>query len=134
MKTRPAYPTDLSDRQWARLEPLLPKPPGGGRPIKVPRRELVNAMLSVLRNGISWRAMPHDFPPWRTVSHDFRAWERDGTWERIHETVRDQVRVAAGRQVSPSAAIIDSQSVKTTEKGGLGAMMRARRCWDASAT
>ncbi len=82
----------------------------------------MNAILYVDRNGITWRALPHDFPPWRTVYHYFRAWRLDGTWERIHEALRDRVRAEAGRKPSPSAAMLDSQSVKTTAKGGLGAM------------
>ena len=121
------YPTDLTDRQWRRLAPLLPPPKAAGRPRAVDRRELVDAILYVLRNGITWRALPHDFPPWRTVYHYFRLWRLDGTWDRIHEALRDQVRAAAGREPSPSAAIIDSQSVKTTGKGGLGATTPARR-------
>ncbi len=88
---------------------------------------MVNAILSVDRNGTTWRALPHDLPPWRTVSHDFRTWRLDGTWDRIHDALRDAVRVQAGRELSPSAAIIDSQSVKTTEKGGLAATTRGRR-------
>ena len=84
-------------------------------------REVVNAILYVLRNGIVWRALPHDFPPWKTAYHYFRAWRADGTWAAIHDALRERVRVADGREVSPSAAILDSQSVKTTEKGGLAA-------------
>jgi putative transposase len=125
--TRPRYPTDLSDRQWRLLEPAIPPPRPGGRPRSADVREVVNAILYVDRNGVTWRALPHDFPPWKTVYHYFRAWRLDGTWERIHDALRDRVRTGAGRAASPSAAIIDSQSVKTAEKGGLAATTPARR-------
>ena len=90
-------------------------------------REVVNAVLYVDRNGATWRALPHDFPPWRTAYHYFRAWRLDGTRERLHDALRDRVRARAGRAASPSAAVIDSQSVKTTEKGGLAGTTPARR-------
>ena len=124
--SRARYPTDLTDRQWRRVAPWLEPSAGRGRPRSVDRREIVDAILYVLRNGITWRALPHDFPPWRTVYHYFRRWRLDGTWERLHDALRDQVRGEAGRAVSPSAAISDRQTVKATEKGGLGATMRAR--------
>ena len=124
---RPPYPTDLTDAQWAILAPLVPAAKPGGRPRSADIREVVNAVLDHLRNGGTWRSRPHDLPPWKTVSHSFRSWRLDGTWERIHEALRDAVRRADGRDPSPSAAILASQSVKTTEKGGLGATTPGRR-------
>ncbi len=125
--TRQRYPSDLTDAQWRLLAPLIPPAKPGGRPRSADVREVVNAVLYVDRNGVTWRALPHDFPPWRTVYHYFRAWRLDGTWERLHDALRDRVRARAGRAASPSAAVIDSQSVKTTEKGGLAATTPARR-------
>jgi putative transposase len=118
---RRRYPSDLSDAEWAVLAPLLPTARPGGRPRKHPTRELVDAMLYVLRGGIAWRALPHEFPPWQSVYHYFRAWRRDGTWERLNDTLRKRERVRQGRAAQPTGAVLDSQSAKTTEKGGLAA-------------
>ena len=131
---RRAYPSDLSDAQWAELSPLLPPDKPRGHPRTVDLREVVNGILYVLRGGIPWRMLPHDLPPWGTVWWYFRQWRIDGTWERVEEALRPAVREAEGRAATPSAAIIDSQSVKTTEKGGLAAMMRVKGFLDASAT
>lgn len=115
---RRSYPSDLSDTEWALLEPLIPAARPGGRPRAHPERELVDAMLYVLRGGIAWRALPHEYPPWQTVYHYFRQWQRDGTWEAVNDELRARVRVRAGRASDPSGGIVDSQSAKTTEKGG----------------
>lgn len=121
------YPTDLTDNQWHLIEPLLPKVKEGGRPRSTNMRDAVNGILYLVRTGCSWRMLPHDFPPWPTVHDYYRRFRRDGTWEKIHSHLREQVRVGAGRQASPSAAIIDSQSVKTAEKGGSEGTMPARK-------
>ena len=135
---RKAYPTDLTDTEWAILEPLVPAPKLGGRPPTWPRREIVNAVFYVLRSGEAWRLLPHDFPPWQTVYHYARQWRIDGTWERIHTALREQTRVQTGRNVAPSAAILDSQSVKTTGyplgEGGCVAAMGTKRSPGANVT
>jgi putative transposase len=124
---RQPYPTDLTDAQWARIAPLLPPALPGGRPRSVDLREVLNAILYLTRSGCSWRLLPHDLPPWGTVHYYYRRWRLDGTWQQIHDSLREQVRVKGDRKSSPSAAILDSQRVKTTEKGGSGAMIPARK-------
>lgn len=121
------YPSDLSDAEWAILQPLLPPGTPGGRPRRVDLREVCNALCYVLRGGIPWRMLPKDFPPWQTVYDYFRRWRRDGTWERINDILLRRARVGAGRDPEPSAGVLDSQSAKTTEKGGHGAMTGARK-------
>jgi putative transposase len=115
---RKAYQTDLSDAEWSCLESYLPTPKDNGRPRIYPLREILDAIFYIVRSGCAWRLLPHDFPPWKTVYHYFRFWRLDGTWERMHAALRRRVRVRLKRNPQPSAAIVDSQSVKTTGVGG----------------
>jgi len=127
MSQRRSYSTDLTDREWAILECLVPAVKAGGRPADHPRREIVNALLYVLRTGCQWRNLPHDLPAWGTVYTYFRQWRLDGTWQRMHTALHRQLRRAVGRHPEASAAILDSQSVRTTEKGGRAGTTPARR-------
>jgi putative transposase len=119
--SRKAYPTDMNDVQWLILEPLLMaalKPSKRGRPRQVALREIVNAIFYVLRTGCAWRLLPHDFPAWQTVYGYFRRWRDSGLWEQLNDALREAVRNEAQRETEPSAAIIDSQSVKTSSVAG----------------
>lgn len=118
MSERKAYPSDLRDEQWELIRHLVPEPLAGGRPAKHERREVVNAILYVLRSGCAWRMMPHDLPPKETAYACFALWSEDGTWEKIEAVLRTRVRKAVGKKPAPTAAIIDSQAVKTSDQGG----------------
>jgi putative transposase len=112
------YDTDLTDEQFALLEPFLPKPKRTGRRM-ANLRDVLDAIFYLVRTGCQWRLLPHDFPPWSTVHTWYRRWRKDGTWGRINEALRQQVRSAAGRHPSPRSSAADSQSVKTTPQGGM---------------
>ena len=134
MNKRQAYPSDLTDEQWTILAPHIPPAKEGGREGTVDMREIVNGIFYLLVSGCSWRMLPHEFPNWKTVYHYFRTWQADGTWERLNSLLREQVRLDAGREATPSAGSIDSQSVKTSKKGAYAVGMAARKSTGASGT
>jgi putative transposase len=120
LNKRIAYPSDLSDKEWEIVRPYIPTPISNRGKKRVHcYRELLNAIFYLLRSGCAWRLLPHDFPPWKTVYHYFRIWRLNGTWELMNTALRTDLRVAYGKKSEPSAGILDSQSVKTTETPGV---------------
>ncbi len=130
------YPTELTDAQWAWVEPLLPKPDPkkGGRPRRYSHREVLNALFYLEKTGCQWRMLPREYPPWNLVWQHSRRWRDDGTLERVRLALNQRVRREAGKQALPSVALVGSQSVKTALKGGSAASTGARRSRGASAT
>jgi putative transposase len=134
MKPCKPYPTDLTDHEWTLIEPHVPQAKRGGRPEHSPTREILNGIFASVRGGCAWRLLPHDFPPWQIVYHYVWIWRQDGSWQLLHDLLRGEVRVAMGKHRQSSAGIIDSQAVKTTEKGGAVALTRTNRSRAAHAT
>ena len=125
--TSPRYPSDLTDEEWAILAPLIPPAKPGGHPRCVDMRQILNALFYQQRTGCQWRALPHEYPPWPTVWTYFWQWRKTGKWEALPTQLREALRLRMGRETTPSAAIIDRQSVKTTQKGGRAATTAAKR-------
>ena len=121
------YPTDLTDAQWEVLTPLIPPPTPGGRPRRLDMRQVLNAIFYIDRAGCQWRMLPREYPNWKTVYWYFTRWQDDGTWEHITDALRRRVRWQLGRNPEPSAGILDSQSVKTTQRGASAATTVASR-------
>ena len=113
------YPTDLTDRHWDYIKDLIPEAKVGGRPRSLEMRQVINAILYILVTGAQWRMLPKDYPKWQSVYYYFRIWRDDGTWQRIHDTLRAELRRKAGRHKHPTAGCLDSQSVKTTQVPGI---------------
>jgi len=116
-KSQQIYPTDLNDTQWSKIRPYLPAEALTGRPREHGWRRILNGIYYVLQSGCSWRMLPRDLPPWQTVYHYFRLWRKSGLWERLNRILREKVRLHFGKKRRPSAAILDSQSIKTSEGG-----------------
>ena len=127
MKNNQRYNSDVTDEQWEYLKDYIPPAKRGGGKRRVDMRQVMNAILYVTRTGCQWSMLPSDFPPKSTVHWYFMKWNEAGIWDRIRHSLLMDVREESGREASPSAAIIDSQSVKTTEKGGRGVLMLAKK-------
>jgi len=134
MPTQEPYPSSLTDAEWKLIEPLLPGPKLLGRPPRYSKRAILDALFYVVRSGCAWRLLPHDLPPWRIVYYYFMVWRRDGLWQRIHDTLRDQVRLRSGKKKPrpQRSSILRALKYLTTEECAV--TMQARRFWDASDT
>lgn len=127
MKHKKRYSSDLTDQEWSIMEPLIPPAKKGGRPRSVNMREVMNGIFYVEKTGCQWENLPKDFPPSGTVFYYFNTWRKEKVWQQMNEALRERVRHAAGREATPSAGSLDSQSVKTTQKGAVLATTAARK-------
>ena len=128
-----AYPSDLTDKEWEVLQPLIPtRKTKRGRPREISFRQILNGIFYLNKEGCQWRAIPKEFGPWQTIYHYFRHWNRDGLWQKINDRLVGKVRKTDGREHQPTAAIFDSQSVKTTQKKGFAVTTQARKSRAAS--
>jgi transposase len=127
MSTEKRYPSDLSNKEWALIADLMQPDPSGGRPPKHPRREILNAIFYVAKTGCQWRYLPKNLPPWKAVYMQFLRWRDNGKIEQIYDVLHRKLRSTIGKNVTPSVGIMDSQSVKTTEKRGLQGLMGVKK-------
>ena len=134
MPTREPYPSNLTDAEWKLIEPLVPGPKLFGRPPRYTKRAILDGVFYVVRGGCAWRMLPHDLPPWRIVYYYFMVWRREGLWQRIHDTLRDAVRLASGKKKPRPLRSSTRKALKYLTTEACAAPMLARRSWDASDT
>ncbi len=134
MPTQEPYPSSLSDAEWKLIEPLIPGPKLLGRPPRYSKRAILDAIFYTVRSGCAWRLLPHDLPPWRIVYYYFMIWRRDGLWQRIHDTLRDRVRLQSGKKKPRPLRSSTLKVLKQLTTEECAASMQARRCWDENDT
>jgi transposase len=134
MPTQEPYPSNLTDAEWKQIEPLVPGPKLFGRPPRCSKRAILDAVFYVVRGGCAWRMLPHDLPPWRIVYYYFMTWRREGLWQKMHDTLRDQVRLQSGKKKPRPLRSSTRRALKYLTTEECAATMQARRSWDESDT
>jgi putative transposase len=134
MPTQEPYPSNLTDAEWKQIEPLVPGPKLFGRPPRYSKRAILDAVFYVVRGGCAWRMLPHDLPPWRIVYYYFMTWRREGLWQKMHDTLRDQVRLQSGKKKPQPLRSSTRRALKYLTTEECAATMQAKRSWDESAT